>query len=103
MVHAGQLASCILQGALRGAVRVGAPKGRLKAPTPMNDPVYRRVTRDRHARKILSRWQRRWRFEQQVAELTSQRTSMAKHSGQKPENVLQGSGRTARWVRVRES
>lgn len=68
-----------LQRALRWAGRAAAPKGRLKTSTPYDQLERqlthdRRVPHDREARKVLSRWvisarawQRRWRFEQDVA------------------------------------
>lgn len=92
-MHKGQLSSLItkaawndpsaLQRAIRWAGRAAAPKGRLRRAAPFDQLERqlshdRRATRDREARTMLSRWvlsakawQRRWRFAQDLAEMTA--------------------------------
>lgn len=113
-MHEGQLASRIpeaawndpsaLQRAIRWAARASAPKGRLRIATPFDHLERRlshdrRVTRDREARKVLSRWvlsarawQRRWRFEQELTEMTAQKKNMGKRKRQASDLLLRDPG-----------
>lgn len=110
----GQLASLIpdvawddpaaLQRALRWAGRASAPKGRLLKATPFDQLERRlshdrRATRDREARKVLSRWvlstrawQRRWRLEQELNEMTAQKKNIGKHKRQTCDLLLRDLG-----------
>lgn len=88
-VNPGQFASLIPGGAWRSP-RAAAPKGRLRQPTPFDDMEKaiahdRRVTRDRTARKVLSKWlysarlwQRRWRYEAKLVDMTLRKQNAAK-------------------------
>lgn len=113
-MHEGQLSSLIpeaawndpsaLQRAIRWAGRTAAPKGRLRKATPCDQLERqlshdRRAIRDREARTVLSRWvlsarawQRRWRFDQELAEITAQKKNITKHKRQASDLLLRDPG-----------
>lgn len=112
--HEGQLSSLIpdvvwndpaaLQRALRWAGMASAQKGGLRRATPFDQlerrlSYDRRVTRDRESRKVLPKWilaarawQRRWRFEQELNDMTAQKKNASKHKRQAGDLLLREPG-----------